>query len=273
MPSCTLRAAMGLVGVAILLGLVEGVTEFIPVSSTGHLIVAGHLLGFTGAKAETFEIVIQLGAILAIVHLERRRFLDLLTPRPARGFAGARGCALLGLTTAPALLVGYLLHATIKERLFGPATVALALFLGGVGILLAERYRPEPTTDDLDGLTWGQAIVIGLFQCLALWPGMSRSAATIIGGLLGGLTRRTAAVYSFFAAVPVMAAAAGYDLLKSRGLLERADLAPFAVGFAVSFLAAWATVRLFMALLRRFTLRPYAWYRIAVAPLVYLFVS
>ena len=264
---------MSLVGIAILLGLVEGITEFIPVSSTGHLIVAGHLLGFTGEKAETFEIFIQLGAILAVVLLQRRRFRDLLAPSHGQGFAGARGCALLGLTTLPALVAGYLFHGAIKERLFGPTTVALALLLGGLGILLAESFRPAPTTGSLDGLTRRQALLIGLFQCLALWPGMSRSAATIVGGLLGGLERRTAAVYSFFAAVPIMAAATGYDLLKSRHLLERSDIVPFAAGFVVAFLAAWTTVRLFVALLGRYTLRPYAWYRIAVSPLIYFLVS
>ncbi len=263
---------MGLVAIAVLLGLVEGVTEFIPVSSTGHLIVAGHLLGFVGEKAETFEIFIQLGAILAIVQIERRRFIDLLNPRARGGFAGPRGCALLAVTTLPALVLGYLFHGAIKTRLFGPATVAVALFVGGLGILLAERYRRTARTHSLDGLTWGQALLVGLFQCLALWPGMSRSAATMIGGLVGGLERRTAAIYSFFAAVPVMAAATGFDLLKSRHLLARADLVPFAVGFLVAYLAAWATVRTFLALLGRFTLRPYAWYRIAVAPVIYLLV-
>lgn len=263
---------MSLILIAVLLGLVEGVTEFIPVSSTGHLIVAGHLLGFTGGKAETFEIFIQLGAILAVVHLERRRFVDLLNPRARGGFSGPRGCGLLALTTLPALVFGYLFHDAIRERLFGPATVAWALFVGGLGILLAERYPRATRTGSLDRLTWTQALLVGLFQCLALWPGVSRSASTIIGGLIGGLERRTAAVYSFFAAVPIMAAATGYDLLKSRHLLERADFAPFAVGFVVAFLAAWATVRTFVALLGRFTLRPYAWYRIAIAPVIYFLV-
>jgi undecaprenyl-diphosphatase len=266
-------AAMWVILIAAILGLVEGVTEFIPVSSTGHLIVAGHLLGFTGQKAETFEIFIQMGAILAIVTLEWRRFLGLVRPvAGAPGFSGLRGLALLGLTTAPALVAGLLLHRVIKEKFFGPATVAIALLVGGVGILVVERLRPAPRTESLDDIGWRQALQIGLFQCLALWPGMSRSAATIAGGLLCGLGRRTAAAYSFFSAVPVMAAAVGYDLLKSRHLLGGADILPFGVGFLVAFLAAWATVRLFVSLLGRSTLRPFAWYRIAVAPVVLFLV-
>lgn len=264
---------MGLVWIAILLGVVEGVTEFIPVSSTGHLIVAGRLLGFEGGPADTFKIFIQLGAILAVVHIERRRLLDLLRLRARAGFAGLRGCGLLALTTLPILVLGYLLHDLIEARLFGPATVALAFLLGGAGILLAERFRPPPRTDGVDGITWSQALLVGLFQCLALWPGISRSAATILGGLLLGLDRRTAASYSFLAAVPAVAAAAGYDLLKGWHLLHEADAVPFALGFAVSFLLAWATVRTFVALLGRYTLRPFAWYRIAVAPLVYWLVK
>jgi undecaprenyl-diphosphatase len=264
---------MTFIWMAILLGIVEGVTEFIPVSSTGHLIVAGHLLGLRGDKAASFEIFIQLGAILAVVVLERRRFLGLLRPREGSGFGGARGCALLLVTTFPALVAGYLLHDLIKARLFSPATVAVALFAGGVGILLVEALRPSPRIGSVDGLGFRQALLVGLFQCLSLWPGVSRSAATIVGGLIGGLERRAAATYSFVAAVPVMAAATLYDLLKSWGSLERADLLPFAAGFVVAFLAAWAAVRTFVALLGRFSLRPFAWYRIAAAPVVYWLVG
>ncbi len=260
---------MNFVWIAVLLGIVEGVTEFIPVSSTGHLIVAGRLLGFGGERAATFEIFIQLGAILAVVVQERRRFVALLRPAAAPGFSGPRGWALLGLTSSPALLLGYLTHDFIKARLFGPATVALALAAGGVAILLAERLRPAPRTSGLDGITPGQAVLVGLFQCLSLWPGVSRSAATIVGGLLGGLERRVAAEYSFLAAVPVMAVATLYDLLKGASLLQASDAVPFAVGFVVSFLCAWAAVRTFVAMLGRFTLRPFAWYRIAVAPAIY----
>ena len=258
--------------VAVILGLVEGATEFLPVSSTGHLIVAGRLLGFEGPKASTFEIFIQLGAILAIVVIEWKRFTGLLrlSPDPARPFSGPRGIGLLALTTAPALLFGFLLHDTIKTRLFGTGPVAAALFAGGVAILIVEAFRPAPRIAGVDGITWREALAVGLFQCLALWPGVSRSGATIVGGLLCRLERRAAADYSFLAAVPTMVAATAYDLLKSRGDLAGSDLVAFAVGFVVSFLSAWAAVRFFLALLGRTTLRPFAWYRIAVAPAVLL---
>jgi undecaprenyl-diphosphatase len=264
---------MGLIGIAILLGIVEGLTEFLPVSSTGHLIVAGHLLGFRGETAETFEIFIQLGAILAVVVLERRVFLDLLRPSARAGFAGPRGCGLLLTTTVPALIAGALLHDWIKTNLFGPATVAFALLAGGIVILVVESVRPGTTVADIGGLGFGKALAIGLFQCLALWPGVSRSGATIVGGLLCGLERRTAATYSFVAAVPVMAAATLYDLLKSWSHLGPQDVAPFAVGFLVSFVSAYAAMRVFVALLGRTTLRPFAWYRILIAPAVYFLVK
>ena len=264
---------MGLIGIAILLGIVEGLTEFLPVSSTGHLIVAGDLLGFRGATAETFEIFIQLGAILAVVVLERRVFLDLLRPGARSGFAGPRGCGLLLITTVPALVAGALLHDWIKDNLFGPATVAMALLGGGIVLLVVEALRLRTTTTSVDGLGFGQALAIGLFQCLAMWPGVSRSGATIVGGLLCGLERRTAATYSFVAAVPVMTAATLYDLMKSWSNLGSADLLPFAVGFIVSFVFAYAAMRTFVAFLGRYTLRPFAWYRIAIAPLVYLLVK
>ncbi|MGH9750311.1 MAG: undecaprenyl-diphosphate phosphatase [Candidatus Polarisedimenticolia bacterium] len=256
--------------IAILLGLVEGITEFIPVSSTGHLIVAGHLLGFEGPRAATFEIFIQLGAILAVVALERRRVLDLVRPAGRSGFAGLRGCLLLLTTSLPALVLGALFHGTIKEVLFRPATVAWALGLGGAVLILVERFRPVPRIGSLDGIDYRQALQIGLFQCLSLVPGVSRSGATIVGALLGGVERRAAASYSFLAAVPVMAAATLYDLWKSAGVLAPADALPFAIGFLVAFVSAWAAMRMFVAMLGRYTLRPFGWYRIVIAPLILL---
>src|SRR5882672_4571639 len=230
---------MGLIGIAILLGIVEGLTEFLPVSSTGHLIVAGHLLGFRGETAETFEIFIQLGAILAVVVVERRVFLDLLRPR---------GCGLLLVTTAPALVAGALVHDWIKDNLFGPGTVACALFAGGLVILAVERFHSLRTTTSVDDLGFRQALV-------------------------SGLERRTAATDSFVAAVPVMAAATLYDLMKSWSHLGAADIAPFAIGFVVAFVAAYAAMRTFVAFLGRYTLRPFAWYRIAIAPVIYFLVK
>jgi undecaprenyl-diphosphatase len=259
---------MNIVWVAVALGVVEGLTEFLPVSSTGHLIVAGRLLGFTGERAGIFEIFIQMGAILAVVVLERRRFAGLLRPDPERAFSGPRGLGLLFLTTLPALIAGALLHDVIKARLFGPGPVAVGLAAGGLLILLVERFRPTARVAGVDAIGWSQALAIGLFQCLAMWPGVSRAGATIVGGLLCGLERRTAATYSFLAAVPVLAAATAWDLYKGHGALTAADITPFAVGFVVSFLAAWAAIRSFVAFLSRHTLVPFAWYRLAIAPIV-----
>ncbi len=258
---------------AVVLGIVEGLTEFIPVSSTGHLIVAGSLLGMTGEKTKTFEIFIQLGAILAVVVYYRRRFFELLQPKPSHGrFAGVRGCLLLVITTLPVLAIGFLLRDFIKARLFAPVPVAVALAVGALAILAAEKWRPEPDTNTLDAVSWRQALGIGLFQCLALWPGISRAAATIVGGMLGKLDRKTAAEYSFFAAVPALAAATLYDLYKSRDLLTGSDVPVFAVGFIVSFLCAWLAVAGFLRLLQRGSLRPFAWYRLLIAPLIYYFM-
>jgi undecaprenyl-diphosphatase len=264
--------------VAVILGIVEGLTEFLPVSSTGHLIVVGNLLGFAGDKAASFEVFIQLGAILAVVVLYWQRFLRLIPLKDwslgaEEGFSGLRGLAILGLTTFPALVAGYLAHKAIKMLLFGPMTVAWALAVGGLGILLAERYKPQPTVADFDRLGYGQALAIGLFQCLSLWPGVSRSAATIIGGLVSGLDRKVATEYSFLAAVPVMIAATAYDLCKSIGFLESSDVAIFAAGFAVSFVSAAAAVKGFIALVQRWSLVPFAWYRIFVAPLIYFLIK
>jgi undecaprenyl-diphosphatase len=260
--------------VSVVLGIVEGITEFLPVSSTGHLIVAGTLLDFSGEKAACFEIFIQLGAILAVVVLYWRRFVGLIPVTGVRlgidaGFSGARGLMLLAVTSLPAVVVGLLAHRYIKEHLFGPMTVALALGVGGVGILLAEKFKPAPRVNDLDHLGYGQALLVGLFQCLSLWPGMSRAAATIIGGLFSGADRKTATEYSFLAAVPIMCAATVYSLFSDWKLLQSSDFTFFAVGFAVSFVAAAAAVKTFITLVQRWSLAPYAWYRIAIAPLIY----
>jgi undecaprenyl-diphosphatase len=278
------------------LGAVEGLTEFLPVSSTGHLIIAGELLDFTGGKAEVFEIALQLGAILAMVCLYRERFLSLFRldgglrpPRPLASapsqtrprshppvnelktgvrFAGLRGLMLLFLTTLPPGLLGLALHDAIKS-LFNPASVALSLATGAVCMLLVERRGEPDKVADLDMLTPALALGIGCFQCLALWPGFSRSAATIMGGMLLGARRKVAAEYSFLAAVPLMFAATGYALFKSRHLLSLADAPLFAWGGLFAFAFALLAVKGFIGLLGRVTLRPFAWYRLLLAPLVY----
>lgn len=263
---------------AAILGVVEGLTEFLPVSSTGHLIVAGNLLNFTGEKAASFEVFIQLGAILAVVALFWRRFIGLIpwagTERNNdTGFQGMRGLALLALTTLPGLVAGFLGHRMIKEYLFSPMTVAWALAIGAVGILLAERLKPPSLVKEIDALTYRQALAVGCFQCLALWPGMSRAAATIIGGMFSGLDRRSAAEYSFLAAVPIMVAATSYDLYKEWNFLQLSDFTFFAVGFVISFLAALAAVKTFISLVQTWSLAPFAWYRIAIAPIIFLIMK
>ncbi len=253
---------------AILMGVVEGVTEFLPVSSTGHLILAKQLLSFE--INDSFEIFIQMGAMLAVLWLYRQRFVGLLNFKQRVGFSGGRGISLLALTTLPALVAGFLLHGVIKERLFNSLTVALGLGAGAVWILLAERGGRGQEESGIDQITWKQALAIGLFQCLALWPGMSRSACTILGALWMGLSRKAAAEYSFFAAVPLLMAAGLYDLWKNLPDLTTSDAPLFATGLIVSFLGAWVAIRWLMRLLARHTLAPFGWYRLALALVILL---
>ncbi len=255
---------------AVILGIVEGLTEFLPISSTGHLILTGHLLGLTEAREQTFNIVIQLGAILAVLWIYRQRFIWLLRPKAGHALSGPRGLWLLFLTCLPASVLGLLIHDVIKERLFNPVAVAWALATGAVLILVVEALPRKTRYNDLDQVTPALALGVGLFQCLSLWPGFSRSASTIMGGMLLGARRMLAAEYSFIAAVPIMFAATGYDLLKSLDHLSSADIPFFTVGFVVSFLAAWVAVKGFIHLLGRTTLRPFAWYRLILAGVVLL---
>ncbi|MGB6065623.1 MAG: undecaprenyl-diphosphate phosphatase [Desulfomonilaceae bacterium] len=264
---------MNALWIAAILGIVLGLTEYLPVSSAGHLILAGTLLDFTGPKATCFEVFLQIGAISAVVVLYWPRFVRLIPFRRNAedgNFSGLRGLSLLALTTVPAVICGAFAHHFIKQYLFGPLTVAAALGVGGIGILLAERYKPESQVEQIDSVSYGHALKIGLFQCLALWPGMSRSASTIVGGLFCGLDRRIAAEYSFLAAVPILSAAAIFDLYKNWSLFHASDIPMFAVGIIVSFLSASIAVKTFIALLQRWNLVPYAFYRIAIAPIIFL---
>ena len=258
--------------VAFILGIVEGLTEFLPISSTGHLIITGHMLDFTGPKAETFEVVIQLGAILAVMVLYWRRFVGLCRPNPDQRFSGPYGLWLLFLTSLPAAIVGLIAHRHIKEHLFTPHTVALALAVGAVLIFIVESMNKKATVRTIDEITPRLALGIGMFQCLALWPGFSRSAATIMGGMLLGTKRTVAAEYSFIAAVPIMFAATGYDFIKNYQLFEVNDLIFLLIGFVVSFISAWIAIKGFIYLLGRLTLRPFAVYRLLLAPLILLFL-
>lgn len=258
--------------VAIILSIVEGLTEFLPVSSSGHLILAGHLLDFTGQKAATFEVVIQLGAIMAVVVLYWKRFWGLVRPQPYKRFAGSRGILFLFLTSFPACMFGLLLHSIIKNYLFKPSTVLLALIVGAICMILVEKHIGKPKCVSLDELTPKMALGIGLFQCLALWPGFSRSAATIMGGMLLGAKRSVAAEYSFIAAVPIMIAATGYDLLKNLDIFTAADIPFFTVGMAGAFISALLAIKVFVALLGRITLVPFAIYRLILSPFVFFFL-
>ena len=257
---------------AVVMGLVEGLTEFLPISSTGHLILTDHALGFGDLVgkdfAKAFEIVIQLGAILAVVAAYPRRFAGLLRFRDNRGFSGLRGIGLLVVTSIPAGLLGLVARGAIRTHLFNPITVAAALAVGAVWILLVERFLPRRRVEGVDNLTWREAAAVGMFQCLSLWPGRSRASSTILGGMMVGVDRRTATEYSFYAAVPIMIAATGFELLKSAAQLDTVHLGVLAVGFVVSFLSAWAAVKLFLRFVGRHTLTPFGWYRLALAAVV-----
>lgn len=259
--------------IAVILGVVEGLTEFIPVSSTGHLILVGHLFGFVGEKAASFEVAIQLGAVLSVVFLYWRRFVDLIPTRsavpPGSTLNGWSGLWRITLATLPALIVGFLARHIIKEELFTPVAVTWALALGGVAILLAEKVVSQRRSFSLETITLSQAFGVGLFQVLALWPGTSRAAATIVGGMLVGLERKGAAEFSFLIAVPIMFAATGYEVIKMSSSFAAQDLVQFGVGFVVSFLVALVAVKGFVTFLSRWSLAPFAWYRIAVAAVFY----
>lgn len=258
--------------IALVLSILEGLTEFLPVSSTGHLILAGDLLHFSGAKEAAFDVIIQLGAILAVVVLYWPRFRGLLEPQPYMRFSGKRGICFLILTTLPACVLGLVTHAAIKLYLFNSKSVLLALVAGSICMIAVEKLHPRPKCMTIDELTPGMALGIGFFQCLALWPGFSRSASTIMGGIILGARRGVAAEYSFIAAVPIMFAATGYDALKNWHLFSWEDMPFFLTGITGSFFSALLAIKLFMALISRVTLLPFAVYRLALACVFYLFI-
>lgn len=258
---------MDLISIAIILGLVEGFTEFLPISSTGHLIVAGHLLNFTGDKAETFEIFIQLGAILAVVILYWKRFILLLpTNKQGKGLTGLPGLIKIGIGCLPAFISGFLLHGIIKSKLFSTSVVAMSLIIGGIILLFIKEK--DNSKSDIDEITLKDSFLIGCFQCLSLCPGVSRAGATIVGGMLGGLSKKISAEFSFLLAVPTMAAAVGYDLLKSRELLSMADMQFFAIGFIVSFISAYVVIKSFMLYLQSASFQVFGLYRIIFGILI-----
>jgi undecaprenyl-diphosphatase len=268
---------------ATLMGIVEGLTEFIPVSSTGHLIMVGEMIGYTGEKAATFEIVIQLGAILAVLLLYRERFVRFFSgfntemlklPTGNDGNNNELNLVHIAIAILPVMAVGFFSHKYIKQYLFSSATVVIGLVVGGIIMIAVERkLLKNPATTDLDSITYHQALWVGLAQCCALWPGVSRSGATIVGGLLGKMDHRTSAEFSFLIAVPVMFVATAYDLIKSWDLLGADDLIMLAVGFIVSFIFAWLSVVTFLKILSKWKLSPFGWYRIGAAGLFYFLVK
>lgn len=253
----------------ILLGVVEGLTEFLPVSSTGHLILTGAVLGFTGEFAKTFEVAIQLGAILAVVAYFWSRLLALARGLPDDG--GARAVAIaVALAFLPAATVGFLAHGAIKAYLFTPQTVALALIAGGLAILAIEARRAGGAVTHLEAVDARTALWVGVAQCLSLIPGVSRAGATIMGGMLAGMDRRTASEFSFFLALPTMFAATLFEAYKSRALLVEENLVWLALGFVAAFVTALAVIAVFMRFIQRHTFRVFAYYRIVVGGILLL---
>jgi undecaprenyl-diphosphatase len=255
---------------AALLGIVEGVTEFLPISSTGHLILIQDMLGFKGPPGQVFPVVIQFGAILAVCWLYRQKLIDVLVGLP-RDPAARRFTLNILLAFLPSAIIGLLAYRVIKEVLFSPVIVAVALIVGGIAILLIERLpwvnRPD-AYDSVEQLPFRRALAVGFFQCLAMIPGTSRSAATIMGALLVGVSRRAAADFSFMLAIPTMLAAASYDLYKNRAAMTVDALEVIAVGFLASFIVALLVVRWVLGYVSRHGFAPFAYYRIVFGSLM-----
>jgi undecaprenyl-diphosphatase len=254
---------------ALILGIVEGLTEFLPISSTGHLIIVGSLLDYTNEQSKVFKIVIQLGAILAVCWDFRERISKViggLGNDPVQ----QRFASLVIVAFLPAAVLGLIFHSTIKAYLFNPLTVAMALIGGGILILYIERKAYHPRINTIDEMNWRDALKVGFAQALAMFPGVSRSGATIMGGLIFGLSRKTATEFSFFLAIPTMFAATAYDLAKNWKLLQLADLPVFAVGFVASFIAAMLTVKALLRYVSSHDFSVFAWYRIVFGIVVLL---
>ena len=259
--------------IAVLLGIIEGLTEFLPVSSTGHLILAGELVGFTDNSSIAFKIAIQLGAILAVLLVYWQRFwavgTGLLKAQPG-AIAFTRNI-LLGFV--PAMLIGVIAYDAIRAAMQTPEIVAIALVVGGIIILVLERIVKNVRFHSVEDIPFGTALSIGLIQCTAMLPGVSRSGATIMGGLMMGVERKTAAEFSFFLAVPTMMAATVYALWKDRALLSADDLDMIAIGFTAAFVVAVIVVKAFVALVGRYGFAPFAYYRIIVGSAALLWLA
>lgn len=248
---------------AVILGLIEGLTEFIPVSSTGHLLLAKKALGLPDGFWDTFSVMIQLGAILAVVVLYFQRLWGVLLRLPsdpkARWFAIS-----VVLSVIPSMAAAFLFHDFIKTVLFESiGLICVMLILGGIVLIVVDRWAPKPKEDDAMNLTWKRTLGIGLFQCLAMVPGVSRSGATIVGGTLIGIDRRAAAEFSFFMAIPTMLGAFVLDFWENKDVLTGENLGVIAVGFVVSFISGLIVVRTMLNFINRYGLAPYGWWRIA----------
>ena len=254
---------------AILLGVVEGLTEFLPISSTGHQIIVADLINFGGERAMAFNIIIQLGAILAVVWQFRSKIIDVVVGWPKEREAQRFTVNLL-VAFFPAVILGVAFADLIHEYLFNPITVAAALVVGGVIMLWAEKRQHSVHAETVEQMTWQDALKIGCAQCLAMIPGTSRSASTIIGGLLFGLSRKAATEFSFFLAMPTMVGAAVYSGYKYRDLFKPEDLPVFALGFVVSFIFAMIAVRGLLKFIANHSYAVFAWYRIGFGLLILL---
>lgn len=248
--------------IAIILGIIEGLTEFLPVSSTGHMMVAGQWLGFNSVNAEVFEMVIQIGALAAVWWLYRRRIVAMMPWKWAAN-PGMRRLALnVILAFLPVAVLGLLTHGWVKAHLFGPTSIAWAFITGGVAILVVEYFKPRVTVDGVEGIAPALALAIGFGQCLALWPGMSRSGATIVVALILGVSRGAATEFTFLLAVPTMTALAAKELVKYRHDLDSSMALLLAIGLVVSFVVAWLVVKWFIRFVQSHTLNIFGWYRI-----------
>ena len=265
--------------IAVILGIVEGFTEYLPVSSTGHMILVGDWLGFDGPRASVFEVFIQLGAILSVLIIYKEKFIRMLYQyrcwnlfRRENWFRTDTGLTLAHVAAGivPVMGIGYLAHHAIKTYLFSAGTVIIGLIIGGLFMLAAEKAHMKVRCKDVEKMTIVQAFLVGAFQMLALWPGFSRSGSTIAGGLFLGMSRKAAADFSFIIAVPVMIVACFYDLLKSLSYLSGNDLVMIAIGFVTAFIVAYVSVLWFLKFLNKSTLASFAYYRFVVALVSFL---
>ena len=253
---------------AAIMGIVEGLTEFLPISSTGHLILAGSLLHFDDEKAKVFDIAIQTGAIFAVILVYWQKIRETIVALPSSKQAQRFAINVL-VAFLPAVVLGLAFGKIIKDHLFTPGVVATTFILGGFVILWAEgRHHPAVRINSIDEMRWTDALMLGLAQCLALVPGTSRSGATIIGGMLLGLSRKAATEFSFFLAIPTLIGAGVYSLYKERGSLGSGDVPMFVVGFVLSFIAAWLCVRWLLRFISTHKFTPFAWYRIVFGIIV-----